>query len=300
MTEVYSELIAVFLMIFLGIVLKYFKILTSENAHLLLQLVFYISLPALILANIPNTDLEPDFIYLPVIPLIIGIILFFISRIIARLLKLERKTFGVFVISSLILNTAFAFPFVMAMYGEEGLSGILIIDIGNAIFIYGFAYYQACKFGNHEVNRKLIIKRLLLSVPLWTIAVAITLNLLNINTTGAFHGFLKMAGSLTIPLLLLSVGAFFELKILKFKALSLAILIRMGLGMIIGWGLTSLLGLEGIIRNVVILATATPVGYNTLIFSSLEKLDTEFAASLVSISILIAIIYIPAIYFLFF
>jgi malate permease and related proteins len=300
MPEVYKELVPVFLMIFLGILLKYFKILTSENAHLLLQVVFYISLPSLILANIPNAVLEPDFIYLPVIPLFIGVILFYISRKIGGLLKLDRKTFGVFVISSLIINTAFAFPFVAAMYGNEGLSRILIIDIGNAVFIYGFAYYQACKYGNQEVNRKLVVKRLSLSIPLWSIGIALALNLLNIGTTGTLHEFFKMAGSLTIPLLLLSVGAFFELKILKFKALSMAIIIRMGMGLILGWVLADLLDLEGITRNVVILATASPVGYNTLIFSSLEKLDTEFAASLVSISILIAIIYIPAIYFLFF
>jgi len=299
MPEVYEALIPVFLMIFLGFILKFAKILNNGSAHLLLQLVFYISLPALILANIPNTLLEADYIYLPVIPVITGLILLFLSRKVGKSLKLERKTYGVFVISSLIMNSAFAFPFIMAFYGKEGLSRMLIFDVGNAAFIYSFAYYMACRYGKHQVDRKLILRRLLLSIPLWSIVIAIILNLLNIRTTGVFHGFLKMAGDLTIPLLLISVGAFFEPRLLKVKALGASILIRMGLGILIGWALTKITGLEGITAKVVILASATPVGYNTLIFSSLEKLDTEFAASLVSVSILIALFYIPAIFFLF-
>jgi malate permease and related proteins len=69
----------------------------------------------------------------------------------------------------------------------------------------------------------------------------------------------------------------------------------MGLGMFLGLLLIYLFGLDGITRYVVILATATPIGYNTLTFSSIEKLDTEFAAALISVSILISMIYIPAI-----
>jgi predicted Na+-dependent transporter len=35
------------------------------------------------------------------------------------------------------------------------------------------------------------------------------------------------------------------------------------------------------------------VGYNTLTFSSLAKLDVEFASSLVSVSVLLGLIYTP-------
>jgi malate permease and related proteins len=298
MPDIYKELVPVFLMIFSGIILRYFGILKRENAHTSLQLVFYISLPALILANIPNTQLNRDFIFLPVIPLIIGIVLFIIARITGKYLRLERKTLGVFVISSLIINTAFAFPFVLAIHGQDGLSRILIIDIGNALFIYGFAYYQACRYGNHQVERRKIYKKLLFSVPLWAIFVAVLFNFLEIKTNGIFYSYLKMAGDLTIPLLLLAVGIFFEPRLINLRAMGVAIFIRMGLGMLMGIFLSSIFNLEGISRHVVIIATATPVGYNTLIFSSLEKLDSEFAAALVSVSILIAMVCVPFILFL--
>jgi predicted permease len=297
MPKVYLELLPVFLVIFSGTALRYFKILVKEDASIILNLVFYFSLPALILASIPNAVLGNDFIFLPIIPIIIALVLFIIATILGRHLKLERKTLGVFVISSLIMNTAFAFPFVAAFYGQDGLARMLIFDVGNALFIYSFAYYQACKYGKHQIDRKKLIKRLFSSVPLWSIIIALILNLLGIKTNGIFHGFLKMAGDLTIPLLLVSIGVLFDPKLLNIKAMSLALFIRMGLGLIVGLLLVNLFKLEGLTRYVVILATATPIGYNTLTFSSIEKLDSEFASALISVSILISLFYIPLIVF---
>jgi predicted permease len=283
------------MIIFSGTALRQLKILTKADANVILNLVFYFSLPALILSSIPSSALERDFVFLPIIPVIIAIILFALALIIGKYLNLERKTLGVFVINSLIMNTAFAFPFVAAIIGSAGLSRLMIFDVGNALFIYSFGYFQACRYGNHQVDRKKLIKRLLTSMPLWSIVIALIFYFLGIKTEGFLHGYLKIAGDLTIPLLLICIGLLFDPKLVKLKTMGLALFIRMGLGMLLGLFFIYLFKLEGITRQVVILATATPIGYNTLTFSSIEKLDTEFAAALISFSIIIALLYIPAI-----
>ena len=298
MQKIYLQLLPVFLIIFSGTALRYFKILSKGDASVILNVVFYFSLPALILSNIPNTELNHDFIFLPFIPVAIALTLFLLAILLGKHLKLEKRTLGVFVISALIMNTAFAFPFVLALLGNEGLSRMLIFDVGNAMFIYSFAYYQACRYGNHKVDKRKLVQRLLSSLPLWSIVIALIFNFTGIKTDGLFHGYLKMAGDLTIPLLLISIGILFEPRLVNFRAMGYALFIRMGLGMLLGLALIQLLKIEGITRFVVILATATPIGYNTLTFSSIEKLDTEFAAALISVSILISMIYIPAIVFI--
>jgi malate permease and related proteins len=298
MPDVILQLLPVFMIIFSGTALRHLKILTKADANVILNLVFYFSLPALILSSIPNSVLERDFVFLPFIPIIIALILFLLSLLIGKYLNLERKTLGVFVISSLIMNTAFAFPFVAAIIGPAGLSRMMIFDVGNALFIYSFGYFQACRYGNHQVDKKKLVKRLLTSMPLWSIVIALLLNYWGIKTEGFFYGYLKMAGDLTIPLLLICIGLLFDPKLVKMKTMSLALFIRMGLGVLLGLLFIYLFKLEGITRQVVILATATPIGYNTLTFSSIEKLDTEFAAALISFSIIIALLYIPAIIFI--
>jgi predicted permease len=129
-------------------------------------------------------------------------------------------------------------------------------------------------------------------VPLWAILTSVIMNIAGVQLTGPLLNFAKITGDLTIPLLLISVGVFFEPKLSYFKVSLIAITIRMGLGMLLGLGLVHLFELEGITRYVAILATATPMGYNVLTFSSIENLDKEFAADLVSTSILIALFYV--------
>jgi len=293
MLKIYTELFSVFLLIFSGIGLRYFKIVKKEDASIFLSLVFYLTMPALVLANLPSANIGFDYLYLPLIPIIVSSITFFIARYVGKLMQLERKTQGVFILSAIILNTAFLFPFVILFYKQEGLSRILFLDVGNVLMIFGLGYYQACKYGNHELSKKEIFKRFLNAIPLWAIFIAILMNLFQLQLKGPFLSFVKVTGDLTIPLLLISVGIFFEIRLVKLKALFMALFIRMGIGMILGLLLANLLGLEGLTKTIAILGTATPIGYNTLMFASIENLDKEFAAALVSTSILISLIYVP-------
>jgi len=68
-------------------------------------------------------------------------------------------------------------------------------------------------------------------------------------------------------------------------------------GLALGLALSWVFGLEGIVRDIVIICSSAPVGYNTLVLSSLENLDKDFAASLVSISLILGIIYVPLLMF---
>lgn len=70
----------------------------------------------------------------------------------------------------------------------------------------------------------------------------------------------------------------------------MVIAIRMAVGLLIGFGIAYFAGLEGINRNIVIIGASAPTGYNTLVFSSIAGLNEEFAASVVSYSILIGIV----------
>jgi len=72
----------------------------------------------------------------------------------------------------------------------------------------------------------------------------------------------------------------------------------MGIGFVLGYSLALLFGLDGLERTIVIIGSSAPVGYNNLTFASMENLDKEFAASLVSIAMLIGVILVPLLIFL--
>jgi len=74
--------------------------------------------------------------------------------------------------------------------------------------------------------------------------------------------------------------------------------VRMLLGLLIGFSFVVLFDLQGITAAVVILCASAPIGFNCLTFSSLAKLDMNYASSVVSLSILIGLFSIPIMLYL--
>ncbi|MFH1834898.1 MAG: AEC family transporter [Methanobacteriota archaeon] len=293
MNEIVGKIIPVILVFFVGCLLRKVKLAGRGEGDFLLRLVFHVCLPALVLTSVSRVDLAWDLVYLPLIACAIILTTYVAAYSIGKQFNLERPTLGVFMVGSLIMNTGFALPFIIAAYGSEGVAKLSIFDFGNGFLTFTFIYYLAVKYGSVEEKVKIPWKKILVNPPLWALTTALILNLMGVVIDGILSSFLETLGDLTIPLVMIALGLYFTPKLVKFKALSTALFLRMGLGFILGLAAVKLLSLEGISKAIVLVSAASPIGYNTITFSSLEKLDTEFAASLVSIGILLGLLYIP-------
>ncbi|MFC2100613.1 AEC family transporter [Bacteroidota bacterium] len=288
-----AEIIPVIIIALLGYFFKRIGIFKNEHGDLFLKIVFYISLPALILLSITRIELDIQFIFLPLISALVILITLIISFTTSRFLKLEKQTLGVFLTGTLILNIGFVLPFVIAAYGDEGLARLALFDLSNAILVFTLVYYIASKHGSNSHGRKTLIMKFILTPPIWALFISLLMNLMQWELPGIVIRLFDQLGQLTIPLMLLSLGIFFNPKIVKAIPLSMVIFIRMGIGFVLGYFFAEIFNLEGLERTIVIIGSAAPVGYNNLTFASLENLDKEFAASLVSIAMLIGIIMVP-------
>jgi malate permease and related proteins len=294
----WSKVIPIIIIFFLGYFLKKIKLFGSSTADTLLKIVFYVTLPALTFLSGSTAILTLKFFYLPIIAIAVVLIIFSISFPLSKKFNLPKATQGTFIIGTLIMNTGFTLPFVLAAYGNQGLAIYTIFDFGNTLMIFTFAYYFAIKYGN-KGNSKIQIKKFLLLPPIWGLILGITYNLLKFELHPTAINFLEIVGKPTIFLVILSLGIYFSPKVTNLGKMLTVFSLRIGLGMTLGLLAVNLFNIEGIMRTLVVLFCGAPVGYNTLIFASLEELDKEFAASLVSISLLLGIIYVPIlIYFL--
>jgi predicted permease len=106
---------------------------------------------------------------------------------------------------------------------------------------------------------------------------------------------LEYVGNTTAILLPIALGLLFSPGHLRFDKTLAIVGLRMGLGLIIGAVVCIVAGLEGIDRIAVLSLATAPIGFNMLTFASTEKLDTDLAANAVSLSLLAALILIPAI-----
>jgi len=294
-----EKIIPLILAFFAGIVFKRLRLLSKEDAPVLLRLVLTVTLPALTIIAISNVVLYADMALIPILAIVVVFLMYFISSFAGKRLKLADPTFGSFLVGTMIMNTAYSLPFFAAAFGNEGLARASLFDIGNTMMIFTFTYYNAIKYGDNSHTDKVDWRKFLRLPPLWAMLLAFAWKGTGLQLSPLAFNFLNLIGQPTIPLVMIALGLYFEPKLNNLGKALLAVFIRMGIGLGIGLLLAMIFGLQGITRTVVIVNSALPIGFNTLIFADLENMDREFAATCVSISIFIALFYIPLLIWLF-
>jgi predicted permease len=129
--------------------------------------------------------------------------------------------------------------------------------------------------------------------PLWGLVVALALNLSGLRLPDPVPLVLGTAGRLILLLVILALGILFDARVARSRLAPTAIAIRIGLGLVLGLVAVELLGLTGTTRQVVLLGCAAPIGFNVVVIANREHLDRELAASAASMSVLLALVYVP-------
>lgn len=289
------KLIPVITIFVLGFLLKLVGVLKAEHGDVFMKVVFYLSLPALVILSLTRIELSRELAWLPLISFSVIMLMWLSSYFGARMLRLPRTTMGVLLIGTMIMNIGFALPFVIAAYGDEGLAILSIFDFSNAVLAFTLVYYLACRYGEHGNSSRLLLKKFAVSPPIWALVAGILLNISNTGIPAVPASLFQILGDLTIPLIMLTLGIFFNIRLIKPAPVFLGIFIRMGLGFLAGLLFCYMLGLDGLIRAIVLIGSSAPIGFNSIIFASMEKLDKEYAASMVSFGIIAGLVVIPLI-----
>jgi predicted permease len=298
MLEIYIKLLPVFAFFSLGVVLKTLKLASNKHGEFLLKFMFFATFPVLILIKLSQVHIGANQLYLPFINIAINLICMVIMLIVTRNMEIERKTKGVMLISSMILNNLFIFPFILAVYDDQAFSDAVIFDIGNGIMTLTLTYAVALSYGANKTTASSILLNILKLPVMWALALAIFLNINAIKLAPTFISIFDPFGLLTSPLILISLGIFFTVKVKNVKLIAITVFIRMFAGVLVGLTIATILGLQGPTFAIVVLCAAAPIGFNALTYTALAKLDMDFASSAVSISILIGIVTIPILMYL--
>ncbi|MBM9577559.1 AEC family transporter [Leptospira sp. 201903070] len=207
-----AHLILIPICIFAGWLLKRSGILPENSAQVLGSFVIYVSLPSLILANVPSILLEFSFIYLALMPwLVFGIsIVFFYFA--GRFFHWTSETRISVTLCCGLGNTSFVgLPVLRMFYGEEVTSAVLIADqFGTFLclaipgFLLAVRYLPENKKKNDPKLFESILKRLFTFPPFLALLFSFFLRLFTIPE--AIHSVFKTLGETLVPIALFTVG----------------------------------------------------------------------------------------------
>lgn len=225
----------------IGFILKKTHFLTEEHGKALARVIFYITLPAVILYNLPKVELNTALIMMPLICLGYNLCLFAIVRVFFKKQPTEIK--GILMMTCLGFNVGnFALPLIEGVWGSIGVQYISMFDVGNALIIFILNYIIAWRHSpkfiaeNTKITGKLLGLRLLRSISLLCYGIGLLLNQTQTQMPIFFDNLLAILSRSNLPLVFLTLGLFLNFKFEKSEWLNIlkVIVIRYAFGFGIG------------------------------------------------------------------
>lgn len=192
----------------IGIILKRTKIV-PENFHTSLNaFVINISLSAFSLYYISKIELNNSVIY-PVLVAWIGIfvaIAFF--SILGKFFGWKYSVIGALIMCAGFGNTSFlGIPVIQAMYGEEGLKTVMLVDQPGFVALSTVGILVANFYSGSKDSIGKHLTKILKFPPFIAFVIALLLNIFSVEIPKIFNEVLMKLGATTVPLALVSVGS---------------------------------------------------------------------------------------------
>ncbi|MGZ5197048.1 MAG: AEC family transporter [Kaistella sp.] len=204
-----SNLILLFLCLFLGFFLRKTK-LFPENGHLALNaFVINISLSALSLYYIPKITLSFEVIF-PVAVAWLNIFLaiaFF--AVLGRRFNWSKAVIGALIMCAGFGNTSFVgIPVIQSLFGENGLKTVMLVDQpGSFVALSTVGIVVANSYSGTKSPVLEILKKIIRFPPFIAFSVAVIFNIFSIQIPTALDEVFIKLGATTVPLALVSVGS---------------------------------------------------------------------------------------------
>ncbi|MCP9469721.1 MAG: AEC family transporter [Nitrospira sp.] len=292
-----SSPLSLFLLLFvMGAGLRLFGLLGKRHAERLGTFVFSITLPATILVSLDRVTFSPAAWKLPLAAWLVTVPIASIAWLLARFLALERPTQGGFALAVGSINSIyFAFPVMLATFGEEGLARAILFDLGQTTLTLTVLYPMALRHGTGGASSIRTLRRLVASPPLWALTAIVSMKVSGLHLPDGLRSILTPVHWLTIPLASLVLGLSISIHALRktWPLTSLGVALRMGGGLLIGWAVAALLGLTGLERAAVLLIAGMPSAVMAVIFATEAGLDEDLVASIVALSICLGVALLP-------
>lgn len=209
-----ENLIIIFSLLLLGITLSRLKIFPANASQILNLFIIYISLPALILLQVPRLTFSKELLVPVLLPWAMLVITAMLVLAASRLFKWPRPTTGALLLMVPLGNTSFfGIPMVEAFWGMSSVSYAVLYDqFGSflALSTYG-SIILATYSGSDKPTPLAILKRICLFPPF--IALVLGLLTMSVPYPAVLEVVLGTIAASLVPVVMVAIGLQIKLKL---------------------------------------------------------------------------------------
>lgn len=286
-----ENFILIVLAIAIGYGLNRLRIFPEDAAEILNKFVIFISLPAMILLQIPKLDFSMDTMIPVIIAWVVMILTALITLFISHLFHFTKEITGALMLVAVLTNSSFlGIPIINAYLGDEALPFILVYDqIGTFLALATYGIFVAAYYSNKsEINFQIMLTKILTFPPF----ISLVLALFFIGTPFP-EVILKVLATLAntiVPIALVAVGLQLQLKLPghEVKPFGIALFIKLVIAPMIALAIVKTAGWTSLAANVSVMEAGMAPMITAGAMASLSGLAPRLSSAIVGYGILIS------------
>jgi predicted permease len=219
MGKAFEAIMTILLLFLCGYMLYRRKWVSSETMAFLSKFIVLIAVPAMLVNSLTSMFSHDQLVaLLPLLPmpLIMQVFLYYLSYLIARLLRVRPSRRWTFAMMGSFSNTLFiGLPISMILFGEASLPGVMLTFLSATIVFWVLAVPNLSRdgklFSGTVTERQSPwqrSKKFLLNPPILGLVFGVACSLLDLRLPAAFANTLSYIGSMVTPLSMLYTGMY--------------------------------------------------------------------------------------------
>ncbi|MCQ9207784.1 MAG: AEC family transporter [Omnitrophica bacterium] len=296
--SVFSRIAIIFIILLVGALARWRKILTQETTEGLCRIAIEVTLPFLYFYSLSshiNRQLLSSVWTFPIFAIALTFASYFIGRLICFPLKLNPNQRSSFLFLATFPNYGFlAIPLIFALFGEEGLMMIVMFNLGITFLYWTFGV----SILSSSAGKSLRPFKNLLNNATVALVLGLIVGVSSFKIPQVILEASKIIGNASIPLALIVIGSILAQtnvkKAVSYRTISTLVFCRLILvpGLVV-LAINIFDGLPRMLSAIIVLQAAMPSASTTPILTKRFGGDSELAASGVFFTTLLSIITVP-------
>ncbi len=284
-----------FILIVVAIVIGYglnrLRIFPEDAAAILNKFVIFISLPAMILLQIPKLTFSMDIMIPVIIAWVVMILTAILTWFISKLFYFSREVTGALMLVAVLTNSSFlGIPIINAYLGDEALPFILVYDqLGTFLALATYGIFVAAYYSNtSEINVQIMTVKILTFPPF--ISLILALFFIGTPFPDVILKVLSTLANTIVPIALVAVGLQLQLKLPshEIKPFGMALFIKLLVAPMIALTIVKISGWTSLAASVSVMEAGMAPMITAGAMASLSGLAPRLSSAIVGYGILIS------------
>ncbi len=298
MTDILITATGFFLMIFIAYLMKQRGILHLEDKDFLGKVLLNVCLPAVIISSFQDFAFDVSLIAAFLIGMTVNLLGVFVGLFLARRGSKEKKALLMILTSGYNIGI-FTIPFVSSFFVSSAVLGVMMFDVGNAVFVMGTSAAIVGAILNNEKGNPFpdIVKKMSHSPCILAYVVMFLWILLPMEIPSFVFTIADIPSRATTYLAMTMVGVMLDFKInpQEKKELFALLALRYGFAFTVGLLIFYLLPFDEEVRKGLMIAVLSPMSTASMVYAQTLGCKPSLVGGAGTFSILFSMIFIVAV-----